>query len=218
MTDPVRVLIVDDDALVRTALTAMLGGSDTVLVVGEATDGEQAVRAVGATGPDVVLMDLAMPVLDGIAATAAIRARAGAPEVVALTALGSDRNILGALRAGAAGFLLKDTPPAQLVDAVGRVARGEPILAPAVARRLIGYVSDHEPYERRDRARAALTVLTDREREIAAGVAEGWGNAEIAARAHLSVPTVKTHITRILAKLDLNNRVQIALLTHDAQL
>jgi DNA-binding NarL/FixJ family response regulator len=169
-------------------------------------------------GPDVVLMDIRMPVLDGLAATEALRARPGAPQVIVLTTFDADRHVLRALRAGAAGFLLKDTPPAEIVAAVRQVAEGRPVLSPEVTRRLIARVAESDQDRRREGARRRLTLLGEREREIAVEVGRGSANAEIAAALHLSVPTVKTHVSAILAKLDLNNRVQIALLVHDAGL
>jgi DNA-binding NarL/FixJ family response regulator len=165
----------------------------------------------------VVLMDIAMRTMNGLEATEVLRKRAGAPEIIILTTFGSDEHLLRALRAGAAGFLLKDAPPPQIVDAVRRVASGEPMLSGKVTRQLIDYVSGPGPHSAGAEARAALAGLTDREREVAGAIAEGKTNAEIAAELFMSVPTVKTHISRLLTKLDLNNRVQIALLTHDAE-
>lgn len=211
-----RVLIVDDDALVRGGLTMMLDGVHGIAVVGEARDGDEVLAAADAHRPDVVLMDLRMPRVDGITATRRLRARTPPPEVVVLTTFDTDENILYALRAGASGFLLKDTPPARIVDAVLRVAEGEPILSASVTRRLMDRTAvqagSHE------RARTALARLSPREHEVALAVARGRTNAEIAAQLYMSVATVKAHVSSVLAKLDMDNRTQIALLAHDAGL
>jgi DNA-binding NarL/FixJ family response regulator len=166
----------------------------------------------------VILMDIRMPGTDGLTATEAVRRRSGAPEVVILTTFDADEHVLRALRAGAAGFILKDTPPAEIVESVRRIAAGQPVLSPAVTKRLITRVADSGPNDRKTKAAARLAGLNDRERDIAVAVGEGKSNAEISATLYLSVPTVKTHVSRILTKLDLNNRVQIALLVHDAEL
>jgi DNA-binding NarL/FixJ family response regulator len=210
----VDVLIVDDDPLVRAGLTMMLGGAPDIRVVAEAGDGTEVLALVDRHRPHVVLMDIRMPTVDGLTATEALRKRRDAPEVLVLTTFDADRHVLRALRAGAAGFLLKDTPPAQIVDAVRQVASGAPVLSPSVTKRLIARVAETDP----SRAAARLAVLNDREREVAVEVGKGRSNAEIGAALHLSVPTVKTHVSSILTKLDLNNRVQIAILAHDAGL
>nr|BFF27233.1 response regulator transcription factor [Glycomyces mayteni] len=168
--------------------------------------------------PDVVLMDLHMPGVDGLAATERLRAVPGAPEVLVLTAFEADGHVRRALRAGAGGFLLKDTPPAEIVAAVRKVAAGEPVLSPEVTRRLIGLAVGGGAGDRRGPARERLRALNNREAEVAAEVGRGRSNAEIAAALHLSVPTVKTHVSAALAKLGLNNRVQLALLVSDAGL
>jgi DNA-binding NarL/FixJ family response regulator len=219
-SDPpaVGVLIADDDPLVRAGLTMMLGGAPDLRVVAEAGDGAEALALVDRHAPDVVLMDIRMPGMDGLAATEALRGRVQAPEVIVLTTFDADEHVLRALRAGAAGFLLKDTPPAEIVAAIREVARGNPVLSPAVTRRLIARVAGTDHDRRRAQARARLALLNDREREVAAAVGQGGSNAEIGAALYLSVPTVKTHVSSILTKLDLNNRVQIALLVHDAGL
>jgi DNA-binding NarL/FixJ family response regulator len=215
---PVRVLIADDDPLLRAGLTMMLAGAAEISIIAEAADGSQVAALVHQHRPDVVLMDIRMPNMDGLAATEQLRAQPDAPEVIMLTTFDADEHVLRALRAGAAGFLLKDTPPAEIVAAVCRVAQGQPVLSPTVTRRLMTRVAESDGDQRRARARDRLTLLTDREREIALAVGEGRPNAEIGGQLYLSVPTVKTHISRILTKLDLNNRVQIALLVHDADL
>ncbi|MEU3947736.1 response regulator transcription factor [Streptomyces sp. NPDC029526] len=214
----IRVLLVDDDPLVRAGLSFMLGGADDIDIVGEAADGEEVGDLVDRTRPDVVLMDIRMPTVDGLAATEALRGRAEAPQVIVLTTFHADEQVLRALRAGAAGFVLKDTPPAEIVAAVRRVAAGEPVLSPAVTRQLMAHAAGSAADTRRDRARDRLAVLNEREREVAVAVGRGLANADIAAELYLSVATVKTHVSRILAKLDLNNRVQIALLAYDAGL
>ncbi|OOC53952.1 MULTISPECIES: response regulator transcription factor [Nocardiopsis] len=216
MSRPPRVLIVDDDALVRGGLTMMLDGVHGITVVGEATDGDEVLAAADTHSPDVVLMDLRMPRVDGITATRRLRARTPPPEVVVLTTFDTDENILYALRAGASGFLLKDTPPARIVDAVLRVAAGEPILSASITRRLMERTAVQAgSYQR---ARTALARLSPREHEVALAVARGHSNAEIAARLYMSVATVKAHVSSALTKLDLDNRTQIALLAHDAGL
>jgi DNA-binding NarL/FixJ family response regulator len=214
----IRVLIVDDDPLLRAGLKLMLGGAEDIRVVGEAGDGSGVQGLIDRLAPDVILMDIRMPGTDGLTATEAVRRRSGAPEVVILTTFDADEHVLRALRAGAAGFILKDTPPAEIVESVRRIAAGQPVLSPAVTKRLITRVADSGPNDRKVKAAARLAGLNDRERDIAVAVGEGKSNAEISATLYLSVPTVKTHVSRILTKLDLNNRVQIALLVHDAGL
>ncbi|MFE9202012.1 response regulator [Micromonospora sp. NPDC007230] len=221
--EPVRVLIVDDDALVRAGLSMILGGVPDVRVVGEATDGAEVPAAVEAYGPDVVLMDIRMPRVDGLTATEALRALPRPPEVLVLTTFDADDQVLRALRAGAAGFLLKDTPPAEIVQAIRRVAAGEATLSPTVTRQLIRHVTAAAPAEvgadpRRDRALRLLDGLSEREREVAVALGRGRTNAEIAAELFMSVATVKAYVSRLLTKLELNNRVQVALLVHDAGL
>ncbi|MGV9314670.1 response regulator transcription factor [Streptomyces sp. NPDC003691] len=218
----IRLLVVDDDPLVRAGLSLMLGGAGDLLIVGEAADGSEVPALVERLAPDVVLMDIRMPYVDGLTATEELRARPGAPEVVVLTTFHADEQVLRALRAGAAGFVLKDTSPAEIVAAVRRVANGEPVLSPAVTRQLMSHVAGGAPApgadSRRSAALARTDLLAEREREVAVGVGRGRSNAEIAASLYMSVPTVKTHVSRILAKLGFNNRVQIALLVHDAGL
>lgn len=213
MADRVSVLIVDDDPLVRAGLRLLLDG-DQIAVIGEAADGGAAVEQVGALGPDVVLMDIRMPGVDGLAATEAIRAQPGAPEIVVLTTFEADELVLRALEVGAAGFLLKDTPPEEIVASVQRVAAGEAQLSPSVLKRLIARVVTANPDS--VRARELLRRLTERELDVARAVAEGLSNAEIGARLYLSVPTVKSHVTALFAKLEVHNRVQVALVVHDA--
>lgn len=216
MDKPIGVLIVDDDALVRAGLGMILGGAADVRLLGEAADGDEVPALVAEHRPDVVLMDIRMPRIDGLEATERLRAAPRPPEVVILTTFHADAQVLRALRAGAAGFLLKDTPPAELLHAIRRVAAGEPILSPAVTRQLIAHVSDPYADERRLRATGLLARLSDRERDVALAVGRGASNAEIAAELYMSVATVKAHVSRVLTKMELNNRVQIALVVHDA--
>jgi DNA-binding NarL/FixJ family response regulator len=218
VTEPVRVLLVDDDALVRSGLRMMLAGAPSVTVVGEAEDGDEVLAALDRHRADVVLMDIRMPRLDGIAATELLRGQPEPPEVIVLTTFDADELVLGALRAGAAGFLLKDTPPPEIVRAIERVHGGDGMLSPAVTRQLIGLVAgDGEAAARRQRAQDALASLSEREREVAAAVGEGRPNADIARDLHMSVATVKAHVSRLLLKLEVENRVQIALLVQAAR-
>lgn len=231
MAAVIRVLLVDDDPLVRSGLRLMLGGAPDMEVVAEAADGADVAALVAEHSPDVVLMDIRMPGMDGLAATEALRARPSPdppgnpgqeapprPEVLVLTTFNTDEHVLKALRSGAAGFLLKDTQPREIVAAVRKVVAGEPVLSPAVTQQLIAQVSEGRGGRetRAARARAQLALLGDREREVAVAVGQGRTNAEIAAELYMSVPTAKTHVSRILAKLRLSNRVQIALVVYDA--
>jgi len=215
-TSEIRVLLVDDDALVRAGLSMMLNGAASLVIVGEAGDGDQVPAAVAKHKPDVVLMDLRMPRVDGITATRRLRSAPQPPEVIVLTTFDADENVLGALRAGASGFLLKDAPPAEIADAIRRVAAGDPILSPAVTRRLMRRAVVQE--NTRERAGQQLAALSPRELEVVRAIAEGQTNAEIASSLLMSVPTVKAHVTHILTKAGLANRTQIALLGHDAGL
>ena len=210
----IRVLLVDDDALVRSGLRMMLAGAPQIEVVGEADDGRGVLAAVDKHHPDVVLMDIRMPQLDGIEATRLLRAQPSPPEVIVLTTFDADELVLRALRAGAAGFLLKDTPPPEIVRAIEHVHAGEGTLSPTVTRRLIALVADDGG--RRETARTRLETLSAREREVADLVGQGCSNADIAAKLHMSVATVKAHVSRLLVKLEVENRVQVALLVQDA--
>jgi DNA-binding NarL/FixJ family response regulator len=214
-----RVLITDDDALVRAGLSLMLGGTPDIEVIAEAANGREAVDAVRNGGDiDVVLMDLRMPVMDGIAATAAIRALPDPPKVIVLTTFDADEYVVRALAAGANGFLLKDTPPAEIVAAIGKVEAGEPMLSPAITTQLIRQVTDNAPDGRSESALALVATLTDRERDVALAVGRGSSNAEIAEQLHLSIATVKAHISHLFDKLQATNRVQVAICMHDAGL
>lgn len=218
MADLIRVLLVDDDPLVRAGLAMIIASASDLRVVGEAGDGREAVDAVAAHRPQVVLMDIRMPRLDGIAATARLRAISTPPEVLVLTTFQTDAYVLDALRAGASGFLLKDTPPTEILAAIRQVAGGGTTLSPSVARTVIDHIAQSAADERGASAAAALASVTDREREVAVEIGRGRSNAEIAAALFMSEATVKAHVSRILARLDLNNRVQIAMLVYDAGL
>ena len=240
----IRTLIVDDDALVRAGLRLMLAGAPDIEVVGEVADGSLVADAVAAHHPDIVLMDIRMPVMDGIAATQALRqgaatsgsvgddtdgetAAGSAPQVIVLTTFGGDDTILGALQAGASGYLLKHTPPEEIVDAVRRTAHGDPVLSPAVMKVLIDRAMAGAPLAGSSTAPAApsrsaqaverLAVLSNRERDVASAVAQGLSNTEIAEQMYLSMGTVKSHISSALTKLDFTNRIQLALLAYEAE-
>jgi DNA-binding NarL/FixJ family response regulator len=212
----IRVLLVDDDPLVRSGLRIMLAGAANLDVVAEAADGREVLGAVDRHRPDVVLMDIRMPQLDGIAATRLLAAQPDPPAVLVLTTFDADELVLRALQAGAAGFLLKETPPAEIVRAIELVHAGDAMLSP-VTRRLISLVAgDSDAGARAEQARDRLATLSPRERDVALAVGRGETNAEIAAALHLSVATVKGHVSRLLDKLDVDNRVQIALLVQAA--
>jgi len=212
----VRVLLVDDDALVRAGLRMILSSAPDLELVGEADDGARAVAAVREHRPDVVLMDIRMPEMDGIAATAALRRLDTPPQVIVLTTYQADDQVLSALRAGASGFLLKHTPPAEIVNAIRLVAAGEAMLSPSVTRTLLSHVGNAQAAERRHAATQRLATLTDREREVAVAVGSGASNAEVAAALFMSEATVKSHVSRLFTKLDVANRVHIAIVVHDA--
>ena len=209
-----RVVVVDDQALVRRGFAMILAEETDIEVVGEAGDGRQALAVCAEQRPDVVLMDVRMPVMDGVEATRRI-IEASSARVLMLTTFDLDSHVYDAIRAGASGFLLKDVRPDYLAHAVRTIAAGEMLLAPAITRRLVEeFVSGPEPGV----TPAALDQLTDREREVLLLIAAGHSNAEIAAELFLSDTTVKTHVTRILTKLGLRDRVQAAVLAYETGL
>jgi len=210
----IRVFVADDQDLVRDGLSMILAAQDDLVVVGEAGDGADAVAGVRRTSPDVVLMDVRMPVLDGVAAAEQILSFAAAPRVLMLTTYDVDEHAYAALRVGASGFLLKSTRGEELVQAIRSVHRGDAVIAPQLTRRLLEQVELPGP----PRVPPTLQRLTEREREVMVEVARGATNAEIASRLFLSEATVKTHIGRVLSKLGLRDRVQIVVLAYEAGL
>ncbi|MGA5444224.1 DNA-binding response regulator [Streptomyces sp. ZS0098] len=221
----IRVLLADDDPLVRSALRLMLAGTSDVELVAEAADGAEVLSLVDKHTPDLVLMDVRMPIMDGIEATRTLCSRPDAPKTLMLTTFQTDEYIVRALRAGATGFVLKHTPPQEIVAAIRKAAAGEPALSPSVTQSLItqviadeqhGEAQGNDDASNRAHARAQLAKLGSREREVAEAVGEGKTNAQIAAELYMSVPTVKAHVSNILTKLELTNRVQIALTVYDA--
>lgn len=215
----IRVVIVDDDALVRAGLKMMLGGEASPLeVVGDVADGSEAVALVEEYRPDVVLMDIRMPKMDGIEATKRVLALPEPPKVVMLTTFNTDDLVLGALQAGAHGFLLKDTAPPDMVQSIVDVASGEHALSQQVLGAVIGAATAHPEESREANARKALAELSEREREVAIEVGRGLSNAEIAEKLYQSLTTVKATITRVLVKLGCSNRTQVAIIVHDARL
>ncbi|TDV53573.1 LuxR family two component transcriptional regulator [Actinophytocola oryzae] len=211
-----RVLLVDDDPLVRTGLAMILGSAPDIEVVGQAADGDEAVGQVRATRPDVVLMDIRMRRMDGIAATAAVAALPDPPKVLILTTYDLDEYVFDALAAGAGGFLLKEGAPQEIMEAVRVVAKGEVMLSPGTTRKLVGHFVAARANPRRQRAVAKLAELSGREREVVTAVAQGKSNADIAGELFLSEATVKTHITRTFAKLDVTNRVQLTIFAYES--
>ncbi|MFF4041799.1 response regulator [Streptomyces sp. NPDC001816] len=213
MNRAVRVLVAEDQSAVRAGLVLILGSASDIEVAGEAADGQRAVELARELRPDVVLMDVQMPRLDGVSATRQIVAE-GTADVLVLTTFDLDEYVFGALRAGAAGFLLKNTEARHLLEAVRTVARGEGIVAPAVTRRLIAEFAA-KPVREPAADPAVLDGLTRREREVLSCIGEGLSNAEIAARLAMAEGTVKTHVSRLLAKLELRSRVQAAVLAQE---
>ncbi|WP_269939787.1 response regulator [Arthrobacter sp. HY1533] len=216
MNHQIRVIVADDETLVRAALVKMVNSRTDMQVVGEAANGPQAVRCAQVQRADVVLMDVRMPGGDGITATAQLRALEQPPQVLVLTTFDLDDYVFAALEAGAGGFLLKDTDPDRLFHAIRAVAAGEGMLAPSVTKRLIDRTRERAAAARAKAAVARLDRLTARESEVLDAVAQGMSNDGIARRLFLSEGTVKTHVSRILAKLELENRVQAALLFRDS--
>jgi DNA-binding NarL/FixJ family response regulator len=212
-----RLLLVDDEQLVRSGLRMILQSSGDIEVVAEAADGAQAVEQVRLHRPDVVLMDIRMPTMDGLAATRHITALPDPPKIIVLTTFELDEYVHTALQHGAVGFLLKDTPPRDLLQAVRTVSAGNAMLSPTVTKRLIAEFATRGGSQAL-RARKQLETLTEREREVVVAVAQGLSNAEIGKRLFMSEATVKAHVSRVLAKLGMSNRVQAAILAHDAGL
>jgi len=213
----IRVLLVDDETLVRAGLQLLLSAAPDILVFGEAGDGERALTAARALRPDIVLLDIRMPGIDGIAVARQLRQLPTPPRIIMLTTFDLGEQVVAALRAGAAGFLLKDTPPAQLLDAVRTVAAGQAILSPSVTTSVVNHVAATTDPQA-TQAYPELDLLSDRERAVLRLVGAGMSNADIAGRLHLAEATVKTHVGRILAKLGLANRVQAAILAHESGL
>ena len=211
----IKVLLLDDEALVRSGIRMILESDPEIRVVAEAGDGEGVAELVEQYQPDVVLTDIQMPRVDGLEVTRVVAGGPGAPQVVVLTTFDLDEYVHTALRHGATGFLLKDTPPRDLVRAVHLVERGEAMLAPSITRRLLAHFASGEALQG---AKTRLDVLTPREREVAVAVAHGSSNAAIAAALGLSEATVKVHVGRIMSKVDATNRTQVAILVHDAGL
>ena len=216
MIGVVRVVVVDDEPMVCAHLRTILGSAGDIEVVDEAHDGAAGIDVVQRSKPDVVLMDLRMPVMDGIAAIERIGQLSDPPVVVVLTTFDADQYVLRALRAGAAGFLVKSTPPEDLIGLVRVAARGHMVLTPAAARRLLA--TSHDSQSARNRARQLVESLTDREAEVLACVGQGMSNAQIGRQLYLSEATVKGYVSRVLMKLDCTNRTQAGLLAHDAGL
>ena len=210
----IKVLVVDDEALLRSAFSSLIEAQDDLEVVGAAADGQQAVDFASSLAPDVVVMDVRMPVMDGIEATRRITRDRSGPRVLILTTFDLDEYVFEALRAGASGFALKSRPPEELLSGIRTVADGEALLAPSVTRRLIAHFAD------RTKATAkmpwGLDELTDREREVLALVARGLSNAELAATLHVTLPTAKTHVSRLLTKLGARDRTQLAILAYES--
>jgi len=214
----IRLLLVDDEDLVRFELRTILDLTDDIDVVGEASDGAQAVSAARALRPEVVLMDIRMPRVDGLAATRQILDQPDPPKVVILTTFHIDEYVYSALQAGASGFLLKDTPPRQIVTAIRAVAAGSEMLSPAVTRRLIAEYVAPRDHPQRVESRRKLALLSDRERDVLTLIGRGLSNADAAQNLFMSEATIKTYVSRMLTKLELTNRTQAAILAHEAGL
>ncbi|MFD3661646.1 response regulator [Streptomyces sp. NPDC058659] len=215
---PIRVVIADDEPLIRAGIRMILISDPDIEVVAEAADGRAAVEAARAHAADVVLLDIQMPVLDGLSALPELRRAAPAARVIVLTTFGERENVLRALEHGGAGFLLKDTAPAELIRAVRAAAAGDAYLSPAATRHVVERLATGREAARSEQARVRVAALSAKEREVLAVLGEGLSNADAGRRLHMSEATVKTYVSRILAKLDCENRVQAALLARDAGL
>ncbi|WP_371502244.1 response regulator transcription factor [Kitasatospora sp. NBC_00374] len=214
----IRVLVADDEPLIRAGIRLILGSAEDIEVVAEAADGRQALELARTHAVDVVLLDIQMPVLDGLSALAELPRAAPGTRALILTTFGERENVLRAISAGGAGFLLKDTAPAELIQAVRAAATGHAFLSPAATRHIVDSLAAGSAGARGEAARARLAVLTERERQVVELLGEGLSNADAGARLHMSEATVKTYVSRILAKLHCDNRVQAALLARDAGL
>ncbi|MEV6244860.1 response regulator transcription factor [Streptomyces sp. NPDC051742] len=215
---PIRVVIADDEPLIRAGIRMILISDPEIEVVGEAADGRAAVEAARAHAADVVLLDIQMPVLDGLSALPEFRRAVPEARVIVLTTFGERENVLRALEHGSAGFLLKDTAPAELIRAVRAAAAGDAYLSPAATRHVVERLARGREAARAEEARGRVAALSEKEREVLALLGEGLSNADAGRRLHMSEATVKTYVSRILAKLDCENRVQAALLARDAGL
>lgn len=214
----IRVLLVDDDRLVRAGLSLILTSDPEISVVGEAGSAEAAVKMVEELAPDLVMMDIRMAGEDGITATGRITSGENPPRVLILTTFHADEYVLGAIEAGASGFLLKDAPPRELIAAVKVAMEGGVVLSPEDTRTLSESFAAHKPVSKRDSARGVLESLTPRELEVAEAVAQGLANAQIARKLGLSEATVKAHLTHVFEKIGSKNRVELALVVRDAEL
>ncbi|GAA1397818.1 response regulator transcription factor [Luteococcus peritonei] len=214
---PIRVLLADDQALVRSGFRMLIEAEDDMEVVGEAADGQEALRMLAARGADVVLMDIRMPVMDGVEATRRLVAEGMTTKVLVLTTFDLDEYVFAALKAGASGFLLKDARPAELLNAIRTVAAGEAVMAPSATRRLLEHVVPTLP-DAPGADDPRLALLTDREREVLVEIAKGATNTEIASSLYMAEGTVKTHIGRLLAKLQARDRVGLVLFAHEVGL
>ncbi len=213
----IRVLLVDDQALVRSGFRMLIESSDGIEIVGEAENGAQALDLIATTPVDVVLMDIRMPVMDGVEATKRIVASGSPAHVLVLTTFDADEYVYAALRAGASGFLLKDSRPDELLQAIHSVANGDAVMAPSATRRLLDHIVPLLPTSS-GRVDSRLDVLTDREREVLVEIAKGATNAEISTTLYMAEGTVKTHIGRLFAKLHARDRVQLVLIAYETEL
>ncbi|MET0873064.1 MAG: response regulator transcription factor [Paeniglutamicibacter terrestris] len=217
-SESIRIVLVDDENLVRVGLRMILESDPNITVVGECADGREAVRMVASLAPDLVLMDIRMPIMDGLESSAEILRQNVEQKILILTTFNTDDMVLSALKLGVSGFLLKDTPPLDLMSAVGQVAAGKTMLSESVTKQLINVAGSRQPSSRRAEALERLELLTEREREIAVAMARGHSNPEIASTLFISLATVKTHVGRVLEKLNMDNRVQVALCVFESEM